>query len=117
MKKLLLILSFFLLSFSSLNADYLFVKNNRCIKSYFYSNWNLNFYYSATPTVLYVDPVKSPIIKSGYVYDPILNTCSKFVILQKLGLQYSDYKMLMALLGLLLGSSFLFALLRIFSRK
>ena len=117
MKKFLFILSLSFLSFSSLNADYLLVSHNRCIKSYFYSNWNLNFYYSATPTILRVVPLKSLNIQPGYKYDPVANTCTKLTILQKLGIDYYHYKFLMALLGLLLGSSFLFALLRIFSRK
>ena len=98
---------------------------NRCITDYYYSwdstasKYKIYYYYSSSPTTLRSSAsIKyQQYIYPGYDYNKTSKTCTPPAIPLKLGIQYHQYKMLMALLGLLLGSSFLFALLRIFSRK
>ena len=121
MKKLFLSL-FLLLSFSNLNADYLLGHLERCAKDYYYSydsstsryklyylnsitdNWN-----STTTNVGF--------IYDGFVYDSNTSECRPEPLPQKLGIQYHEYKFLMALLGLLIGFSWLVSFLYIFVRR
>ncbi len=98
---------------------------NRCITDYYYSydstvsKYKIYYYYSSSPTTLMSSSSTKyqRYIYPGYDYNSTSKSCTPLAIPLKLGIQYHVYKMLMALLGLLLGSSFLFALLHIFSRK
>ncbi|WP_201335535.1 MULTISPECIES: hypothetical protein [unclassified Nitratiruptor] len=50
-------------------------------------------------------------IHPGYEYNATSGTCNKKEVLQKLGLDYYQYNFLFALLGLLIGVSFLNAII------
>jgi len=119
MKKAIFILLISIFSSLSLNADFLLANQNICIKDYYYKNWVFYYHMSNSPLILRSSATKGfqPFIFPGFDFNSTSKICTPPVIPQKLGIQYHEYKFLMALLGLLLGSSFLFALLRIFSRK
>jgi len=119
MKRTILILLITIFSSLSLNADYLLANQNICIKDYYYKNWVFYYHMSNSPLILRTTSSKGfePFIYPGFDYNATSLVCSPSSIPQKLGIDYHLYKFLMALLGLLLGFSFLFALMRIFSRK
>ena len=123
MKKTIISIIITLFSFSSfLQADYLLGHLERCAQDYYYSydsntakyklyylnsitqNWN-----STTTNVGF--------ISNGYIYDSNTSTCYPAPLPQKLGIQYHEYKFLMALMGLLIGFGWFMGLLHIFSRK
>ena len=119
MRKTILITLITLFSFSNLYADFLLASKNKCIIDYYYKSSKLYYHYSTSPDTLSSTSSKKYqlYIFPGFDFNSTSKECTPPAIPQKLGIQYHEYKFLMALLGLLLGSSFLFALLRIFSRK
>jgi len=119
MKKTILITLITLFSFSSLNADFLLASKNKCIIDYYYNAGRIYYHYSTSPdTLRSTSYTKYQLyIFPGFDFNSTSGDCTPPPIPEKLGIQYHEFKFLMALLGLLLGSSFLFALMRIFSRK
>ena len=118
MKKIFLLI-FLSLTFSlSANADYFLKNKNKCVSDFWYDqNTGYVYYiYSDKPDTEYKSFSKSYVFIPGYEYNSSVKTCSLPVIVKQLSLTSSDYNFLMALLGLLIGFSFLLSIILIFKR-
>jgi hypothetical protein len=103
MKKFVLFSSLFLI-FTSLNADYLYGKTDRCISDYWFSGGSFYYVYSynnTQHTTTSNNYIKY--IHDGYKYDLDNNICKKD---QNLGLTPSQYNFLYGLVGLIFGFLF-----------
>lgn len=102
-----------LITFCSLNADYLF--NYRgvsfCAKSYSFNDYQyfLNVTRSSDNSILLLRTDDIRYIETGYKYE--LGVCKKDEILSFLGLEFEDYNFLIALTALFLGFITLFFML------
>jgi len=114
--KYLFILIIFL---TSLNAEYLlqYGSYEYCIDSYSIrdSDRYIDIVLSSNGQTYTLD-ININQIHPGYVYDPDNKTCNKRDELIELGLDYYQYNFLFAFLGLLIGFSFLNAVLLIFKK-
>ncbi len=117
MKKISFFLLFTILSFSSLNADFLKSSSNYCVTDYWFSGGSVLYYKSSAPTVLVTSSAPSEVFLNGYEYDVDNDICSLSSIPLKLGLAYQDYMFLLGLTGLLGGFTWLFGFSLIVSRK
>ena len=115
--KLFKIFSFILVLHSSSYGAYLYSNINKCIDSYYFKNYAFYYVLSDSNLTINATASKNIVIKPGFVYDSLTLKCSPSPIPQKLGIQYHEYKFLMALMGLLIGFSWLISFLQIFSRN
>lgn len=116
MKKFLL---FFLLLSPFLNADYLYSTLNVCVSDYYYKPSTGTLYYVRSDNnTTYSSTTKSTqtMFFNGWDYNATTGICTREKSNNQLGLENGQFTYLMALTGLLVGFSFLFPFLNIFSR-
>ncbi len=117
MKKIFLSFLFLFLTLS-LNADFLLKNKNQCVSDFWFdaNNSTVNFIYSSQPGTVYSSYSSSYSFVPGYDYNSSSDICSLPPIVKELSLTSSDYNFLMALMGLLIGFSFLLSIILIFKR-
>jgi len=103
MKIFVFILVIFSLSIS-LNADWLYGKNDKCVNDFYYKNGTFYYHYSKDDNGSNWHSTTSnnyyKYLYSGFSYDPSTNICSNR---DYLGLTSFGYNFMYALTGLLFG--------------
>lgn len=117
MKKTLLL---FLVLSPFLHADYLYSTLNVCVSDFYYKPSTGTLYYIRSDNnTTYSSTTKSTgtMFFNGWEYNASTGNCTREKSNNQLGLENAQFTYLMALTGLLVGFSFLFPFLTIFSRS
>ena len=115
----MLLKSFVLFSFVlliSLNADYLLKQKNRCVVDFWYDQFQRKVYYiySHDTNSILSTTYTSYDFLPGYDYNSSSKICTLSNPAKMLGLTFTDYNFLIALISIFTGFTFLFFSVYIF---
>ena len=108
LSKLLKIVSLLIILESFSFSAYLYSNEHKCIDSYYYQSGRFYYVYSDDNTTLRDTGYSNRNVFSGYVYDLENNICKKKPILEDLQIDNNTYYMLLGLVAVLVGFTFLF---------
>ncbi|MFK5882367.1 MAG: hypothetical protein QM482_09155 [Sulfurospirillum sp.] len=109
--KYLKILSFLFLFTQSLNADYLYGKNDKCVNDFYFESGTFYYHYSKDDNDTWHRTTTNNYYKylyPGFIYDSDKDNCYIPEQAIYLGLSAENYRYLLSFSGLLIGFLFLF---------
>lgn len=115
MKRILLFIVFISPLFASdVRSAYLYQEKNRCVDYFYYDTYGRLFYKYSHRDTENSTTNKNEHFVPGYEYNSTSGTCYIPPYIQDLSLNPSDYYFLIALVGILVGFTFLFFTLYLF---